>query len=73
VVWSVVVTEAMTALIIIATLKLPLTSTLIILPLLGAFLNGTSSVLYGTVPEMAKKGGVARAFAIFYTGVIDSG
>jgi MFS transporter, FSR family, fosmidomycin resistance protein len=73
VVWSVVVTEAMTALTIIATLKLPLTSTLIILPLLGAFLNGTSSVLYGTVPEMAKKGGVARAFAIFYTGVIGSG
>ncbi len=30
-------------------------------------LNGTSSVLYGTVPELAPGGRVERAFAIFYT------
>jgi MFS family permease len=73
VVWSVIATEAMTALFMIATLKLPLASTLAILPLLGIVLNGTSSVLYGTVPELAKRGEVGRAFALFYTGVIGAG
>jgi MFS family permease len=73
VVWSVIITEAMTALFIIATLRLPLTSTLVVLPLLGIVLNGTSSVLYGTVPELAKKGQVGRAFAVFYTGVLGAG
>ncbi len=43
------------------------------LPLLGVVLNGTSSVLYGTVPELAPTGDVGRAFAVFYTGVIGSG
>ena len=46
---------------------------LVILPLLGMVLNGTSSVLYGTVPELAPKGDTGRAFALFYTGVIGSG
>ncbi|HEY0331118.1 MAG TPA: MFS transporter [Rhodopseudomonas sp.] len=73
VIWSVVATEAMTALFMIATLKLSLPATLVALPLLGIVLNGTSSVLYGTVPELAKKGEVGRAFAIFYTGVIGAG
>ena len=36
-------------------------------------LNGTSSVLYGTVPELAPTEDVGRAFAVFYTGVIGSG
>jgi hypothetical protein len=36
-------------------------------------LNGTSSVLYGTVPELAHRGDVGRAFALFYTGVIGAG
>jgi hypothetical protein len=35
-------------------------------------LNGTSSVLYGTVPELSD-GDTGRAFAIFYTSVIGSG
>jgi MFS family permease len=43
------------------------------LPLLGVVLNGTSSILYGTVPELARKGELSRAFALFYTGVIGSG
>jgi predicted MFS family arabinose efflux permease len=43
------------------------------LPLLGALLNGTSSVLYGTVPEVASPGQTEHAFAIFYTGVIGAG
>jgi MFS family permease len=73
VVGSVIVTETATALLIAATLFTPLGATLVILPLLGIVLNGTSSVLYGTVPELAPGGNTGRAFAIFYTGVIGSG
>jgi len=70
---SVMATEAATALLIIVTLFTPLTATLVVLPLLGIVLNGTSSVLYGTVPELAPDGDTSRAFAIFYTSVIGSG
>ncbi len=72
VVGSVMVTEAATACLIAATLFTPLTPTLILLPLLGIVLNGTSSVLYGTVPELSD-GDTGRAFAVFYTSVIGSG
>jgi MFS family permease len=73
VVGSVMVTEAATAMLIVATLFTPLAPTLIVLPLLGIVLNGTSSVLYGTVPDLAPSGDTSRAFAIFYTSVIGSG
>jgi MFS family permease len=73
VVWSVIVTEAATALLMMATLAVPLAAMLVVLPLLGVVLNGTSSVLYGTVPELARKGEAGRAFALFYTGVIGAG
>jgi MFS transporter, FSR family, fosmidomycin resistance protein len=73
VVWSVIITEAATALFMVATLIVPLGAALALLPFLGIVLNGTSSVLYGTVPELAKKGEVGRAFALFYTGVIGAG
>ncbi len=72
VVGSVIVTEAATALLIVATLFTPLIPTLLLLPLLGVVLNGTSSVLYGTVPELSD-GDTGRAFAVFYTSVIGSG
>jgi MFS family permease len=70
VVLSVVTTEAATALLMIATLFFPLAVTLALLPLLGVALNGTSSVLYGTVPDLAPKGDTGRAFALFYTAAI---
>jgi MFS transporter, FSR family, fosmidomycin resistance protein len=73
VVWSVIVTEAATAMLMLTTLILPLVSVLVLLPLLGVVLNGTSSVLYGTVPELARKGEVGHAFALFYTGVTGAG
>ncbi len=73
VVWSVIVTEAATSIFMVATLTAPLGLALALLPCLGIVLNGTSSVLYGTVPELAKKREVGRAFALFYTGVISSG
>jgi MFS transporter, FSR family, fosmidomycin resistance protein len=73
VVWSVIATEVATALLITATLFLPLVPMLAVLPLLGIFLNGTSSVLYGTVPDLAPKGDIGRGFALFYSGVIGAG
>lgn len=73
VIGSVLATETATAILIVATLFAPLTAMLAILPLLGIVLNGTSSVLYGTVPELAPRGDTGRAFAIFYTSVIGSG
>jgi MFS transporter, FSR family, fosmidomycin resistance protein len=73
VLWSVVLTEAATALAILIVLVLPLLPTLVMLLLLGALLNGTSSVLYGTVPEVASADETERAFAIYYTGTIGAG
>ena len=72
VVGSVMLTEATTAMLITATLFTPLAATLLLLPVLGVVLNGTSSILYGTVPELST-GDTGRAFAIFYTSVIGAG
>ena len=66
-------TEGATALLIAVTAVLPLWPLLAMLPLLGVMLNGTSSVLYGTVPELTPADRTERAFAVFYTGVIGSG
>jgi MFS family permease len=69
----VLTTEVGTACAIISVILLPLGAALIVLPLLGVMLNGTSSVLYGTVPELAAPGRTEHAFALFYTGTIGSG
>jgi MFS family permease len=73
VLWTVMLTEGGTAACIFAVLALPLAPTLMLLPVLGVMLNGTSSVLYGTVPELALAHRAERAFALFYTGTIGSG
>jgi MFS family permease len=73
VIGAVIATESATALLILATLWTPLAATMLLLPILGIVLNGTSSVLYGTVPDLAPAGDAGRAFALFYTGVIGSG
>jgi MFS family permease len=70
---TVLLTEGGTAACIFAVLVLPLTPTLLLLPVLGVMLNGTSSVLYGTVPELTPPDRTERAFALFYTGTIGSG
>src|SRR6202035_5156258 len=54
-------------------LMLPLVPLLVLLPVLGLMLNGTSSVLYGTVPELTPAEQAERAFALFCTGTIGSG
>lgn len=70
---TVCLTEALTALGIVALLPLPLWMILPILPIIGIALNGTSSVLYGTVPELVPAARRQRAFGIFYTGTIGAG
>jgi MFS family permease len=66
-------TEAVTALGIVALLPLPLDAALFLLPVVGVALNGTSSVLYGSVPDLVPRERRQRAFGIFYTGTIGSG
>lgn len=73
IVGTVIVTEIATAAAIVALPFLPLTAALPLLPLLGVALNGTSSVLYGSVPETVAKDRIARAFGIFYTFSIAGG
>lgn len=70
---SVVVTEVATAVCIWGMLTLPLISALILAPILGISLNGTSSVLYGSVPELVPAEKRNQAFAIFYTAAIGAG
>ncbi|OKO76102.1 MFS transporter [Bradyrhizobium sp. NAS96.2] len=70
---TVLITEGGTAALIVAVLVLPLAPAIVLLPLLGVMLNGTSSVLYGTVPELTPAHQTERAFALFYTGTIGSG
>jgi MFS family permease len=67
------VTEGLTAVGILALLPLPLFAGLAVLPLIGLALNGTSSVLYGTVPELVAPEKRQRAFSIFYTGGVGAG
>lgn len=64
---TVVVTELGTAAILLITLIAPLPVILATMPLLGIALNGTSSVLYGTVTDFVRPDRQARAFGLFYT------
>ena len=73
VVRAVFITEGLTAVGILALVPLPLMAGLALLPLIGVALNGTSSVLYGTVPELVGPERRQRAFSIFYTAVIGAG
>ena len=73
VVATVWLTEGFTALGIVALLPLPLEFALVLLPLIGVALNGTSSVLYGSVPLLVSPQARTRAFSVFYTGTIGSG
>lgn len=65
---SVVATEVATTLLVLALLPLSLAQALVLLPVVGLMLNGTSSVLYGTIPEFVSPERRTHAFAVFYTG-----
>ena len=73
VVATVWLTEGLTALGILALIVLPLEVALALLPAIGIALNGTSSVLYGSVPLLVAPAARTRAFSIFYTLGIGSG
>ncbi len=64
---TVILTEAATGLGILGLLLIPLRPALVMLPLLGVALNGTSSVLYGSVAELVVPERRSRAYGLFYT------
>ncbi|MEL7553676.1 MFS transporter [Pseudomonas protegens] len=67
------ITEFTTASLIVLAVFLPYVGLMVMLPLLGLALNGTSSVLYGAVPDLAGAGKREQAFSLFYTGTIGGG
>ena len=64
---TVVLTELATTGLILGLLAAPLGGAMILLPAIGVALNGTSSVLYGTVGDFVHSNRQARAFGLFYT------
>ncbi|HEY1980454.1 MAG TPA: MFS transporter [Xanthobacteraceae bacterium] len=73
VIGTVWLTEGLTAIGILALFPLPLGAALSLLPVIGIALNGTSSVLYGSVPDLVAPNRRTHALSIFYTGTIGSG
>jgi MFS family permease len=73
VITTVFITEIATAVGILMVVWLPLNATFVILPVLGAALNGTSSVLYGSVADFVDSARRARAFGVFYTLGVGAG
>jgi FSR family fosmidomycin resistance protein-like MFS transporter len=67
---TIVVTEGITGFGILFLTILHFPHIYFFLPVLGAALNGTSSVLYGTVADFVSPHRVARAFGLFYTFVV---
>jgi MFS transporter, FSR family, fosmidomycin resistance protein len=70
---TVLITEGGTAAAIMALLPLPMIAAFALMPVIGIALNGTSSVLYGTVPELVETDGRETAFGVFYTATIGAG
>jgi MFS transporter, FSR family, fosmidomycin resistance protein len=70
---TVAVTECATAIGALIAPFAPLWLALAAAPAIGIALNGTSTVLYGTVPELVPEAVRTRAFGLFYTGTIGAG
>ena len=70
---TVVITECLTGFGILLLTVLPFPHIYFFLPVLGAALNGTSSVLYGTIADFVSPHRIARAFGLYYTFVIAAG
>ena len=64
---TVVLTEGSTAAGMVALLATPLEASLVLMPLVGVALNGTSSVLYASVVEFVAAERRSRGFGLFYT------
>jgi MFS transporter, FSR family, fosmidomycin resistance protein len=67
---TVVFTEAATTLCVLVVVAAPLPLALTILPVLGVALNGTSSVLYGTVADLVAADRRSRAYGLYYSVTI---
>ena len=64
---TIVITEIATGLGILSMLVLPAVAAIVVLPLLGVALQGTSSVLYATIGDLVDSERLPRAFGLFYT------
>ena len=64
---TVILTELATGLLIAAVVAAPLGWAMLLLIPVGVALNGTSSVLYGTVAEFVRDDRQSRSFGLFYT------
>ena len=64
---TVVLTEILTGAGFLLVLVLPLGAILVVLPLVGLAMNGTSSVLYASVADFVAAHRHSRGFALFYT------
>src|SRR5207237_8506452 len=67
---TVVRTEALTTALILVVVAAPLPIALAVLIPLGIALNGTSSVLYGTVADLVSSERRSRAYGLYYTVTI---
>lgn len=70
---SVIITESVTAICIAGMIVLSFRNALLLAPFLGVALNGTSSVLYGSVPELVPERQRKQAFSVFYTMTLGAG
>ena len=64
---TIMLTEIATAGLIILVILLPSIAAFFVLPLLGVFLNGTSSAIYGSVSDFIEGENHSRAYALIYT------
>jgi MFS transporter, FSR family, fosmidomycin resistance protein len=64
---TVVLTECVTGLLIALLVVAPLNLAMLLLIPLGVALNGTSSVLYGTVADFVRDDRQSRSYGLFYT------
>ena len=64
---TIVITEVATGAGILLTLTLPAVATFVLLPLIGVVLQGTSSVIYGTIGDLVEPEKLPRAFGMVYT------
>ncbi len=69
----VVATEALTTAGILSLFVASGNAIWVLLPLVGVFLNGTSSVLYATVAEIISPSGRSRGYALYYAITLTSG
>ncbi|NCF08231.1 MFS transporter [Kosakonia sp. H7A] len=70
---TVAASEIITSAIVLGMTVAPLQVSWLLLVPLGIALNGTSSILYGSVAELARPHQQTRAFAIFYTASLGCG